>query len=340
MAGLGFGQAVLVPAFRAIPGVEVVAVAGRRHAKAQEISATLAIPLACATPAELVEQDIDAIALALPPALMADIAAQALARGLAVFAEKPIAVDVPAAEALEAAGRGKITAVDFEFAELRSFKALREIVNTSALGSIRHVDVEWTSLSYAQRHQLWSWKSDAREGGGVLCHLGAHVFHLLEWIFGPMTVDRARLSNAATARFSPTGRDAAEDEAEIALLLETGAKAAVRLSNSSPGETWHRWVVAGSSGTATLELLTPAAIARFRLTLVSSDGSSREIDRDESIPGTDDRLQPCQALIDRFVRAVRLGEPMQPDFGVGTRVQRLIDACRVSARSGSAAAHA
>lgn len=56
MAGLGFGAEVHVPAFRAVPGVEIVAIAGRDRARAEEAAARLHIPCACAGLDELLDR--------------------------------------------------------------------------------------------------------------------------------------------------------------------------------------------------------------------------------------------------------------------------------------------
>ena len=98
--GLGFGQAVHVPAFRAA-GAEVVAIAGSTAERAKAVAERLRIPRAVGGWRELVDDPmIDALSIALPPAVQAEVVVAAAATGKHVFCEKPAAVTVAQAEAM------------------------------------------------------------------------------------------------------------------------------------------------------------------------------------------------------------------------------------------------
>jgi predicted dehydrogenase len=321
IAGTGFGAAVHLPALKALPGVEIVAIAGANPARTQEIAARHGIALACDGVAALLDQPLDAVALALPPALGEAAAGLALGRGLAVLAEKPLAATAPAAEALARRAGGLATVVDFEFAELDSFAALR-----SALGArgIERIAIRWTGQSSAQRRQAWSWKSDATAGGGVMSLLGTHVLHLLELLCGPVTVTAAESDSTTTRRFAPPGAIAGADRVAFAARGAAGTEIAVLLDNAADTPAAHRWEITAAGSGIVWETL-PGSVARFRLT---REGAA--IAEDPASPG-DERLRPFSRLAERFVAAARIGLPCAPDFAAGARVQRLVAAIEAAA---------
>lgn len=187
-AGTGFGAAIHLSARQALAGVSVVAIAGTRQEKTAEIARIHGVDKACDGFAALLAEDLDAVTLALPPALAETAAALALDRGLAILAEKPLARSPEAAEALAGRAAGSTAIVDFEFAELHCFRTLHALLQRAEIGPIERVAVEWTTRSHAHRHRLWSWKTDAAGNGGVLTLLGTHVLFLLEWLFERIAV--------------------------------------------------------------------------------------------------------------------------------------------------------
>lgn len=323
IAGTGFGAAIHLPALQSLPGVSVVAIAGARQEKTAEIARIHGVDMACNGIAALLAEDLDAITLALPPALAEMATALALDRGLAILAEKPLAPSAEAAEALARRAADATAIIDFEFAELHCFRALHTLIQRGELGAIERIAVEWTTRSYAHRHRLWSWKTDAAGNGGVLTLLGTHVLFLLEWLFGRIAVTGASADNAATQEFAPPGSLAAPDTVALRGRTRAGAAFAASLCNSAAGSPRHRWEIVGARGRAVLENLTDDAVAGFRLWIASGDMAPREIAREKMMDG-DNRLQAFQALAERFVTAIRAGAPCQPDFAAGARVQRLV----------------
>ena len=93
--GVGFGQQVHVPAFRADPRCEVTTLCASNEAKAAEIAGRLNVPRASGDwRAVIADSEIDAVSIAVPPCLQSQIALEALEHGKAVFCEKPLAAHV------------------------------------------------------------------------------------------------------------------------------------------------------------------------------------------------------------------------------------------------------
>src|SRR4051812_20443388 len=88
VAGLGFGAAVHVPALRSLDGVDVVAIAGTDPTGTADVARRLNIETACTGVDALLDVELDAVTLALPPRVNEDAAAKTIRRGLPVLSEK------------------------------------------------------------------------------------------------------------------------------------------------------------------------------------------------------------------------------------------------------------
>jgi predicted dehydrogenase len=323
IAGTGFGAAVHLPALQSLPGVTVAAIAGTRADRTAAIARESGVPLACRGIEELLDQDLDAVTLALPAALAETAASLALDRGLAILAEKPLAASAEGAEMLASRAAGRTAAVDFEFAELPGFRALRALVGSGELGRIERIEIAWMTQSQAHRHRMWSWKTDRARKGGVATLLGTHALFLLEWLVGPVVITEAQEDNAATQLFAPSDGVGAADSVVWRGRTEAGAAVGVELCNSGRGSPLHRWEIVGDAGRAVLASSTSDTVSGFQLSVAPVGKPARALPCDPVGPG-DSRLPPFRALAERFVSAVRAGTACQPDFAAGARVQRLI----------------
>lgn len=302
VVGLGFGAAVHVPALRRLEGVEVVALAGSNRAGAQEVAAAAGIPIGCGSIDELLEQRLDAVTIAVPPDRQALVAAAVLAARVPVLVEKPLAASVSEAEVLVELATPVTNAVDFEFAELRTFLTLREALVNGGYGAVRSVDVVWLTRPRAGRHRS-SWKDEPAQGGGVLGLLGSHVLYLLEWLLGPLEA-------------------VAAETAETRLVLTCrvgGLPVTVTLDNGSE-EQRHEWRVELDDETLTASNSALDAAQGFRLLAASGAVLAEE----PADPHPDGRVAAVAALAARFLAAAAEGEPVRPSFADGLRVQRLM----------------
>ena len=92
IVGCNYGRIVQLPAFRADPRCDVVALAGSNAARAGEFAHAAGVSKAYGDWRALVEDpSVQAVAIATVPSLQAQIAIHALAIGKPVFAEKPMA---------------------------------------------------------------------------------------------------------------------------------------------------------------------------------------------------------------------------------------------------------
>jgi len=151
----------------AAEGARVAAILSRDHARA----AGMATAHAAATPYVsldrlLADPAVDAVYVATPNALHAEQAIAALAAGKHVLVEKPMALDVEAAEAMVAAAAtaGRVLAVGFHLRFHPAHGALREMVAGGELGEPTLVQGVFGAFAGADR-SLWQfdphWRATA-----------------------------------------------------------------------------------------------------------------------------------------------------------------------------------
>lgn len=323
VAGLKFGAAVHLPALLSLPDVKVTTIAGRRVDEARKVAARFDIRNVAESWESLLENDLDAVTFALPPLENERACEAALRKGIAVLSEKPLAGSVEAARRLRSLAEGITNAMDFQFAELEAFQRLYGLLASKQLGETRHVQITWLTESYAQKHKIWSWKTDRQRAGGVTTLLGSHLFYLLEWLLGEIQELQCRTSHAATALFAPEGSEPADDTVDLWATHASGITSSATYGNAAPSGPGHRWECICDRGMITLENKTTDYMAGFELTVKTDAGA--QTDRwDSPTPGEDGRLAPFRSLALRFAQAVRTGVPMQPDFAAGARVQELM----------------
>lgn len=328
--GTGFGQRVLVPAFRLDRRCDVAVMCASRLGHAQEAARAVGVPQASGRWQEVVaDPALDAIAIAVPPALQPPMALAALKHRKHLFCEKPLAMTAEDAAAILAAARqaGVAHMVDFEFLAVDAWERAKQLVETGTLGRLRHAVVSWQVETRASRAGEDSWKSRADAGGGTLNLFGSHVLAYLEWLLGPIERVAARLWDRREAR-------AAEEHDTLAALqleLAGGLPATVTLStHAMPGSTHHRVTLYGEQGTLVLENTSADHVRGFQLWLADRAQRSPQLvataRHDDST--ADGRIQAVGRLVQRFVDWIQDGRPRQPSCVEGARVQGVLDAAR------------
>ena len=324
VAGLGFGAAVHLPTLLAMPGVQVVVIAGRRRDAASAMAARFGIAEAADSWEALLDHELDAVTFALPPDENERACEAALRKRIAVLSEKPLAPSVEAAARLNRLADGVTTGVDFQYAELEAFQRFAALLRSRELGAVRRVQVTWLVQSLAQRNHVWSWKADRQRGGGVTTLLGSHLFYLAEWLFGDIRELVSRASSSATAAFTPEGAEPADDTVDLWASFASGATLSATYGNAAPAGPGHRWECVCEQGTITLHNPTSDYMAGFELT-IRTPAQTRVEFRDTPVATVDGRLAPFARLASRFVAAVRNSGTMQPDFAAALRVQEMME---------------
>jgi predicted dehydrogenase len=110
---------------------------------------------------------------------------KALERGLHVFAEKPLTLDVEASRELAqaAAAKGLVAQVGYHNRYVGTFAEAARLLELGALGKISHVLAESYGPVVLRRTKP-TWRGKAGQGGGCLHDYAAHPINLMNWALG------------------------------------------------------------------------------------------------------------------------------------------------------------
>ncbi len=333
IVGVNYGRTVQLPAFRADPRCQVVALAGSDAARTEKLAREAGVAKGYGDWRAMVEsKDVDAVAIATMPSLQPEIAMRALELGKPVFIEKPMASNLKAADAMlrKAEAARRATAIDFNFPFILTWQRAKQMLDDNACGRLRHVVVDWHVESRALQMRMRNWKTVGDDGGGVLGNFISHCFHYLEWFCGPISGLSARVSGPP---------DAKDLETTVAMGIEfkSGIACSLSMSCASYLGGGHRVEFFGEDGTLML-LNTGADYMRgFELFHARKPASTLEkIPAADPIDGKypDGRIAPVSRIAKAFFDAIESGKTASPGFAEGYRAQVLIDAARRSHDSG------
>jgi predicted dehydrogenase len=127
------------------------------------------------------ELELDGIVIATPNSLHAPQTVAALERGLAVFCQKPLALDAGEARRMVAAARtaDRLLGVDYSYRFTDGARELRRLVASGELGRVFSLELVFHNAYGPDK----PWCFDPRlAGGGALMDLGVHLIDLALWL--------------------------------------------------------------------------------------------------------------------------------------------------------------
>lgn len=243
IALLGYGRIARlahVPALGRLESTRLVAVVDRDPDARTEAERAL--------PGSFVTDDLDAAlasadaaVITLPNTEHADAARRALAAGLHVYVEKPVATTLEDAQAIvdARAAAGTVAAVGLNYRYREDVGRAGAALASGSLGRLVSVDTRFATRA----RERPSWKRTRSAGGGALLDLGSHHLDLVEWLVG--------------SRLTATGCTIAsvvdEDDAAVAVLVsESEVPVSVSVSTSGTEEV-DRIELTGTIATLSLE---------------------------------------------------------------------------------------
>ncbi len=313
--GVGFGAQVYVPAFRS-EGWDVAAICSRNRDKVSKIAAEAGIRDVHTDPLELIgRDDLDAVAIAAPPAGHHPLVLAALAAGKHVLCEKPFALDATqGAEMRDAANKSGRTAMvghEFRFTPQRAF--IRDLLADGYIGNFQLCTMELFLDRYVTpKPRPWTWLASKAEGGGLLGALGSHYIDALRHWFGEVVSVSGRLAtlrpdllDAATNRVVQAETD---DTFQFTLTFEGGGIATMIASFAASPTRGAKIAVMGDRGTLLAEHSGPNPMADG-VVIASRDGSPPqplETPARYALPkdDRDHRLAAFRALVREFAMGI------------------------------------
>jgi predicted dehydrogenase len=131
------------------------------------------------------ENDLQALFVATPTKLHAEMVIYALEKNINVFCEKPFSLTLEQGERMaELAEKNKlVNQVGYHNRFIGTFNYLKKLVNAGILGDVYHFLGEAYGPVVIKK-KGGTWRSDSAEGGGCLFDYASHVINLIEFVLG------------------------------------------------------------------------------------------------------------------------------------------------------------
>jgi predicted dehydrogenase len=339
--GTGFGSLVQIPAFRAHPRAEVVAVASGTPGKAKKTADAFGVPHAFDDWTELVTADLDLVSITTPPALHHPMAVAALDAGRHVLCEKPMAMSAVEAEEMLAHGERarRVHVIDHELRFNPNRWKVRRLIEEGFIGAPRHVLLTAVNASRLDPAKPWGWWYDEARGGGLLGAVGSHQVDLLRYWLGEIAAVTGTAVPFVRERPLPDGtghRPVTADEfSTFSLRFRSGAVGTVFLSAVATHAVGPRVEVWGDRG----HLVLDEADRLWGARRGETPAELTEVETLSSPPGMEYvSLWGVSfiRLVDHLVSVALDGAPVAPaaTFRDGLAVQRVLDAVRKATQTG------
>jgi len=126
------------------------------------------------------------VVVATPSRSHFQVAREALARGLHVFVEKPLALSIEDGEALVqgADDAGVVNQVGYHYRFVGAFQEAKRLLDAGAIGELHNYRAEAYG-PVVLRPKGRTWRSRRNEGGGCLYDYASHAVNMVNWLFGP-----------------------------------------------------------------------------------------------------------------------------------------------------------
>ena len=276
---VGAGAVVQVghlPALKRVREIEVVGICDTDLPKARALADRFAVPDAYTDIEELVEYeaDLDALLICTPSHLHESHIQAALAAGLHVFVERPLALTSAGAQKLVklAQKRERVLMIGANHRYRPDVQQIRSFVQSSELGDLESLRAWWFMARAGRAALGWRQKKELA-GGGAMLDLGLGMLDLTLWLSGFVPVQRVM------AIFPERGKEKGVEPSGTAMLaLEGGISIHLDVSWRfvGPGERFGM-AVRASRGSARIN---PLAIWKdlngMARDVVSSGAHSRE----------------------------------------------------------------
>jgi len=209
-----------LPALALVPNLQLAALADVRIERVGYLATQYQVPFVTEDYSDLFDQ-VDAVLVALPPALHAPVSIGFLKRGIHVLCEKPMATRVWEGEAMHEAARrsGATLAVGLVRRFFDTNRFVKRGVEAGLFGTVQRFEAE-ESIPFDEMDLSASYVRRDQPGTGVLFDTGVHILDLLLWWFGA----------ARNVAYWDDNRGGVEANCRLEVEMESGVSGSVELS--------------------------------------------------------------------------------------------------------------
>jgi len=329
-------------------GAKVVAISSRSRERGEAIAKEFGIEHFTDDWQELVAHpDVDLVSVVTPPSTHMEITLAALEHRKAVLCEKPMALNAAEAARMveKANSAGVLALIDHELRFLNSRRVMRGMLQSGAIGSVRHVNYVFRSdYRGIPDRGAWDWWSDETMGGGALGAIGSHVVDSYRWMLSTEVTEVLGMLTTHIKQRPDKGnggpRDVTTDD-EAKLLFKfsdgphtEGATGTALISVVESGKYENRLEIYGTKGALMVEETgelwrSPTGSGTWRPVQVDQDHMAQGMREGSWSRGfTAFSVAICEAM-----HAGRTTVKDAATFEDGHRVQLVLDAIRASNES-------
>lgn len=233
-------------ALAALDGVELVGCCDPDLGRAQQFASQYGIAQAVSSAAELFALSVDAVTICTPHPVHEEGVVAAAKAGVHVLCEKPIAVDLAAADRMIAATEqaGVTFGVLFQRRFWPAAQRIRQAIDDGRIGRpiIGDVTVALHRPSDYYSSDPWRGKWDT-DGGGVLMTQAVHQIDMLQWFMGEVVEVSGFIATQKHGEFIET-----EDTAVATVKFASGAIATINASTVAGQNLGNRVSITGETG--------------------------------------------------------------------------------------------
>ena len=344
-----WGAVAHLPAWRAVPGVEVVGICTSRRETAEAAAQRFQVerPFWDAE-AMIRDAEIDIVDCGTRPSVRHKMVLSALANGKHVYNGIPFATDLAAARELHQAwlASGRVAVVDAFSQYLPVHRLARELMEDGLLGQPFGGTCMFNLPLFNSPNPYfpYNWFWQAGHGVSALRNLGSHALHMLVYLFGDieeLVAHDGRLLNEW--RFPDGAVITPETNDFAALLLRFASGMVLQLQVSWSATLGAGWMLDafGSNGrfVATAPSFptsrdTVLQAGRLGAALETIEIPARLLQTPEIRLTAEAQMQPAHPMalsMNRMVEAIRGDGSASPDFAQAWTVERILEAARRSA---------
>lgn len=332
-----------IPVLQKIRHVDIAAICDPDYERAKEVAELFGIRSVFRTHEELLRNvHVDAVTIAAPNSVHADMAIEALEMGKHVLTEKPVAIKVEQGEQLVRAAEeaGKVLAVNMRYRSSSNMTFIRNAFREGRLGTVRYAKARWLRRGGGPGIGTW-FRQREFSGGGVMMDIGVHMLDVLMWMLGFPKVtavrgeiqtlqpsDKRGLGGWGIVRDEDETSDV-EDFAALHLRLEDGGLITVEVSWSLYGHEEMRVQLFGDQGGADHFTDLYGGVSPVRIYRDEGGVPAQIIPRVTRPPGSE-----WERGITNFVSALRGEADLLCSGKEGFEILKLIDAAYRSANEG------
>jgi predicted dehydrogenase len=349
----GFGSSGHMLAYTESPHAKIVAVCDAVADRAAEVAAEWQVGRSFADYRELLAMpDVEAVDVCTPNFTHKEIALAALSSGKHVICEKPLALSVADARAMERAARaaGTRNAVNFVHRYVPSARYVKQLIDEGALGQIYHVHMTYAQgwLTDPNFPRVWR-LNKAAAGSGTLGDIGIHAIDLVRWwlndevrsVAGRLTTFRTERPAVAPTTTMPSVRHSlhptanavemapvdVDDEATWLASFNGGAQCVFFTSrNATARSNYQRAEIYGSDGAVTFDNSVRGHLQASLGGAMWKRNAWATIDVPAALMREDRKNS-----MHYFVQDIATGSQIAPTFHDGVRAQEVLAAVEQSA---------